>query len=98
MLSLTLNHFFVLSLILFTIGIIGVAFNRKSFINILFSLEVIFIAGNINFVASSVFYNKIDSQVYCLFALCLLAIELALGLSIVYLLFKNNKISDIEKL
>lgn len=98
MLDISLDHFFGLSIILFAIGLIGVAFNRKSLINVLFSLEIIFMSGNLNFVSGSAFFNKIDSQVYSLFSLCLLAIELGLGLCIVYLLFKKNKNINIEKL
>ncbi|MCP4355208.1 MAG: NADH-quinone oxidoreductase subunit NuoK [Proteobacteria bacterium] len=98
MLDITLNHFFVLSLVLFIIGIMGVAFNRKSFIHILFSLEIIFIASNINFVAGSTFFNKIDAQVFSLIALGIMAVELAIGLSLAYLLFKKHKSIEIEKI
>ena len=98
MLDITLNHFFVLSLVLFLIGLVGLAFNRKSFISVLFSLEIMFIASNINFVAAANFFDKVEGQMFSIFALAIFAVELAIGLSIVYLLFKQNKSVDIEKI
>jgi len=98
MLDVTLNHFFVLSLVLFLIGLVGLAFNRKSFISVLFSLEIMFIASNINFVAAGKFFDKAEGQLFSIFTLAIFAVELAIGLSIVYLLFKQNKSVDIEKI
>ncbi len=52
-----LNHFLIVSAILFTIGVCGIFINRKSIINILLSIEILLLAININLVAFSAFMN-----------------------------------------
>lgn len=91
MLQVTINHFFILSFILFAIGLVGLAFNRKSLISLLMSIELILLSANINFVASSAFTGNIEGQVYTFFVLTLAAGEIAIGLALLVALYKKTK-------
>lgn len=48
-----LQHFLILSSLLFLIGVFGIFLNRKNIIIILMSIELILLAVNINFVSFS---------------------------------------------
>ena len=73
MTSLTYNHFFILSLIVFIIGCFGLFLNRRNMILILMCIEIILLAANINFVSASVFLNDINGQVFSIFILTIKA-------------------------
>ena len=49
-----------LSIIIFTIGLIGVFLNRKNLIVLLMSIELILLSANINFVAFNRFISSIN--------------------------------------
>ena len=82
MTSLTYNHFFILSLIVFIIGCFGLFLNRRNMILILMCIEIILLAANINFVSASVFLNDINGQVFSIFILTIAAAEAAIGLAL----------------
>lgn len=48
---ISLNHYLILSSLVFTIGMFGLFMHRKNIINILMSIELMLLAVNINFVA-----------------------------------------------
>lgn len=96
-----LTHFLVLSAILFSLGIFGLA-TRKNAIMVLMSLELIMNSANINFVAFSRFGGvQIEGQVFALFVMILAAAEVAIALAIVlniYQNFKHVNVDEINKL
>lgn len=94
--DITLMHFLVLGLMVFTIGICGIFINRKSVITILMSIELMLLAVNINFVAFSSHLNDITGQVFTLFILTIAAAEAAIGLAIIVVYFRNRGNIDIE--
>lgn len=96
-----LTHFLVLSAILFSLGIFGLA-TRKNAIMVLMSLELIMNSANINFVAFSRYGGvQIEGQVFALFVMILAAAEVAIALAIVlniYQNFKHVNVDEINKL
>ena len=100
MTSLTYNHFFILSLIVFIIGCFGLFLNRRNMILILMCIEIILLAANINFVSASVFLNDINGQVFSLsiFILTIAAAEAAIGLAILVIYFRNKGEIDITQI
>lgn len=60
---LPLSHYFVLSLLLLTLGAIGVLLRRSPVIS-LFSVELILIAATVNLVAFSRFFGESRGQVF----------------------------------
>ena len=69
MFEVTLQHFLVLSAIIFTIGVLGIFLNKKNVIIILMSIELILLSVNINFVAFSSYSGDIAGQVFVFFIL-----------------------------
>ena len=90
MLELSLNHYIVLSAILFCIGVYGIIFNRKSVIGILIGVEIMLLASNINFVAFSSVLNDITGNLFAIFILGVAAAEVGIGLAILVIYFKSK--------
>ena len=74
--------YFMVSFLLFLIGIWGIFLNRKNIIIMLMSLEIMLLAVNINFVLSSVYLDDWIGQVFSLIILTVAAAESAIGLAI----------------
>jgi len=90
MFNIGLLHILFLALILFVIGMIGLFVNKKSLISILMSVEIMFLAVNINFVAFSVFLGNYLGQIAVLFIMAISAAEIAIGLTILIILFNKT--------
>lgn len=88
--TLPINHFIILSSILFCIGIFGVLTNRKSIINVLISIELILLSANINFVSFAAFKNLASGHVFVIFILTVAAAELAIGLAILIIHYRQT--------
>lgn len=90
-----INHFLIFTSILFLVGICGIMINKKSIINILFSIEIMLLSVNLNFVAFSKMLQDITGQIFVIFILTIAAAEAAIGLAILILFFRNKKNIDI---
>ncbi len=89
--TIGINHYLILSSILFTIGIMGIILNRKNIIIILMAIELILLAVNFNFVIFSSFLNDLTGQIFVFFILTVAAAESAIGLAILIILFRQKK-------
>lgn len=92
---MTLNHYLILGAALFFIGVYGVL-TRKNAIAVLMSLELMFNAVNINFVAFSRYLSvsAITGQIFAIFIITVAAAEAVVGIALVLLLYRNfGKIS-----
>ena len=85
-----IQHFLILSSLLFPIGTFGIFLNRKNVIIILMSIELILLAVNINFVSFSYFLGDLTGQIFSLFVLTVAAAEAAIGLAILVCFFRNK--------
>jgi NADH-quinone oxidoreductase subunit K len=86
----TLNHFLILSAILFSIGTAGV-FLRRNLITILLSIEIMLNAVNLTFVAVGRSIGSVDGQIIVFFVMCVAAAEAAVGLAIVIALYRHRE-------
>jgi NADH-quinone oxidoreductase subunit K len=86
----TLNHYLLLSAVLFTIGTAGV-FVRRNLITILLSIEIMLNAVNLTFVAFGRALGSADGQVIVFFVMTVAAAEAAVGLAIVIALFRHRE-------
>jgi NADH-quinone oxidoreductase subunit K len=94
-------YYLYLSIIVFTIGLIGVFLNRKNLIVLLMSIELILFSANINFVSFSNYYKDITGQIFVFFNLSVSAAEAAVGLAIIVVFFRKKDsihIDDIDTL
>ena len=86
----SLNHFLVLSAVLFTIGTAGV-FLRRNLITILLSVEIMLNAVNLVFVAVGRQIGSVEGQIIVFFVMTVAAAEAAVGLAIVIALFRQRE-------
>jgi NADH-quinone oxidoreductase subunit K len=86
----SLNHYLVLSAILFTIGSAGV-FVRRNVITILLSIEIMLNADNLTFVAFGRALGEADGQIIVFFVITVAAAEAAVGLALVIALFRHRE-------
>jgi NADH-quinone oxidoreductase subunit K len=87
--DVTLNHYLVLSAMLFAIGTAGV-FLRRNVITLLLSIEIMLNAVNLTFVASGRQFAAVDGQVIVFFVMTVAAAEAAVGLAIIIALFRHR--------
>ena len=92
-----LEHVIILSIIIFSIGIIGVLF-RKNAIIIFMSIELMLNAVNLSLVGFSRYYNSVDGQVFVFLVMTLAAAEVAVGLAIIVSLFRNKQTINIDEM
>ena len=90
---ISLSHYLVTSAILFIIGAFGVL-TRRNIIIILLSIELMLNAANLSFVAFSSARADLGGQVISLFVIAIAASEVAIGLAIAVLLYRNRGLLD----
>jgi NADH-quinone oxidoreductase subunit K len=87
---ISLNHYLLLSGILFSIGTAGV-FLRRNLITILLSIEIMLNAVNLTFVAVGRYLGTVDGQIITFFVMTVAAAEAAVGLALVISLFRHKQ-------
>ncbi len=90
-----LNYYILLSGILFTIGVLGVLFRRNAII-IFMCIEIMLNAVNLLLVAFSRYLSDTSGQVFVFFIMAVAAAEVAVGLAILTMIYRNTKSSDID--
>jgi NADH-quinone oxidoreductase subunit K len=90
MAEISLNHYLVLSGLLFAIGTAGV-FLRKNLITVLLSVEIMLNAVNLTFVAVGRRLDSVDGQIIVFFVMTVAAAEAAVGLALVISLFRHRE-------
>ena len=83
-----LSHYLILSGILFSIGLVGVTTSRNV-LKILLSLELLLAASNLSFVAFSRFNGDYSGQLIVFFVILVAAAEVAVGLAIIVLIYRQ---------
>jgi NAD(P)H-quinone oxidoreductase subunit 4L len=88
---ITLNHYLILSALLFSIGLYGIITRNNAF-RVLMSIEVILNAINLMFVAFAHYIDpgEVKGQVISLFVMALAAAEAAIGLALLLLIYRNR--------
>lgn len=77
-----------LSGVLFTIGLVGVTTSRNV-LKILLSLELLLASSNLSFVAFSRFNGDYTGQLIVFFVILVAAAEVAIGLAIIVLIYRQ---------
>ncbi|MEK7257212.1 MAG: NADH-quinone oxidoreductase subunit NuoK [Bacteroidota bacterium] len=87
------NYYIFLSAVLFTIGIFGVIVRRNAIIKFM-SIELMLNAVNLLMVAFSTVWNDTSGQVFVFFIMAVAAAEVAVGLAILMMIYRNLKSTD----
>jgi NADH:ubiquinone oxidoreductase subunit K len=91
-----LIDFLIVSLVLVAIGIYGLVVKRNA-IRMLFSIEIIANAANLNLIAFSRNLSNAQGQVFALFSIAIAAAEVAVGLGIIIIAYRLYKEIDVEE-
>lgn len=91
-----LEHFLILSAVLFSIGLYGVLAKRNA-VAILMSVEIMLNAVNIAMVAFAHYMDTIAGQVFTIFIMVVAAAEVAVGLALIISIYRSRKSVDAEK-
>lgn len=88
--TIGLNHYLIVSALLFIIGMAGVLLRRNAIV-LMMSIELMLNAVNLTFIAFSKYTQQIDGQIIVFFVMTIAAAEAAVGLAIVVSIFKRFK-------
>src|SRR5678809_1462544 len=92
-----LEHYLVVSFILFALGLMGVI-ARRNLLIIYMSLELMLNAANLALVAFSRFTNNLHGQVFVFFIITVAAAEVAVGLALIVALYRKRQTAHVEDL
>ena len=92
-----LEHYLVVSALLFSLGLLGVIVRRNVLV-IYMSLELMLNAANLALVAFSRFNNNLDGQVFVFFIITVAAAEVAVGLALIVALYRKRQTTHVEDL
>ena len=90
-----LIDFVIVSVALLGIGIYGLSVKRNA-IRMLFAVEIIINAANLNLVAFGRFIPNSAGQTLALFSIAIAAAEVAVGLALIIIAYRMYKNIDIE--
>lgn len=96
MFDVGLNHYLMLSAILFSLGMIGVLIRRNAIV-ILMSIELMLNAVNLSFVAFSHQMNNMDGKIIVFFVMTIAAAEAGVGLALAVAILKRFKEINIRQ-
>ncbi|HIF89555.1 MAG TPA: NADH-quinone oxidoreductase subunit NuoK [Candidatus Thioglobus sp.] len=93
---IALSDYLILSAIVFCIGLAGIFINRTNIIMLLMCVELILAAVNTNFIAFSYYSGDVAGQIFVFFILTVAAAEVAIGLAILTLMYRNRGSIDVD--
>jgi NADH-quinone oxidoreductase subunit K len=91
------SYYLALSVILFSLGIMGVLLRRNAIV-IFMSLELMFNAANLVFVAFASYYQALSGQIFVFFVMTVAAAEVAVGLALMVAIFRSKKSIDVDQM
>ena len=97
--AIGLNHYLVLSAVIFSLGILCMTTKRNA-IGILIGVELVLNAANINLVAFANFHDGGDmpaGQIVALFVILLAAAEAAIAIAIFMNFYNNFQTVDVDR-
>lgn len=86
--------YLLLAAAVFCIGLFGIL-TRKNALLFLMSVELMLNAANINLVAFSAYWGNVTGQTFSLFTMALAAAEVAVGIGIILVLYRNFNDVDV---
>jgi NADH-quinone oxidoreductase subunit K len=95
-LTVTTTHYLVLSFLLFSIGVFGIA-ARKNMITVLMSIELVLNSVNLNLIAFSYQLSDLTGQIFAVFTITIAAGEAAVGLGILIALYRLRETTVLDQ-
>jgi NADH-quinone oxidoreductase subunit K len=95
--GISINMYLMLSAVIFIIGAIGVMARRNTII-LFMCIELMLNAVNLLLVAFSTLHGDSSGQVFVFFVMAVAAAEVAVGLAIISMVYRNVKSIDTDLL
>jgi NADH-quinone oxidoreductase subunit K len=92
-----ITYYLAVSCALFAIGVIGVLIRRNAII-IFMCIEMMLNAVNLSLIAFADYYKSIDGQMLVFFVMVVAAAEVAVGLALIYVIFRNKGTVYVDEL
>jgi NADH-quinone oxidoreductase subunit K len=94
---LPVQYYLGLSIILFTLGTLGVLIRRNAII-VFMSVELMLNAANLAFVAYARMHESMSGQVFVFFVMAVAAAEVAVGLALIVAIFRTKHSINIDQM
>ena len=91
-----IEHYLVLSALLFTLGVVGVMVRRNALV-VMMSIELMLNGVNLSFVAFSRKLGIVDGHIFVFFVMAIAAAEAAVGLALVIALFRHRTSVQVDE-
>jgi len=95
--SIGLEHYLLVSILLFSIGLVGVIV-RRNLLVMYMCLELMLNASNLAFVSISRFTDNLDGQIMVFFIITVAASEVDVGLALIVALYRRRQSANVEDL
>jgi NADH-quinone oxidoreductase subunit K len=95
--EVTIEWYIALSVVLFTIGSLGVLLRRNAII-IFMSVEMMLNSANLAFVSFARYLGDLDGQVLVFFVITVAAAEVAVGLALIVAIFRTKNSISLDDL
>ena len=86
------------SFILFSLGLVGIVWNKKNFLVLILCIEMMFFSISLNFILFSIYLYNSLGQILCLFVVTSAAAETAIGLSLLVAACRLGNIVNYDSL
>lgn len=96
MASIPVHYVIGLAGLLFSIGLIGLM-ARRNLLFMLICIEIMLNSAGLAFIGAGAVWNQSDGQVMFLFILAVAAAEVAVGLALLLLYFRQYRTLDIDR-
>jgi len=92
-----IQYYIGLSVILFTLGALGVLVRRNAIV-IFMSVELMLNAANLAFIAFARLHETLNGQIFVFFVMAVAAAEVAVGLALIVAIFHTKQSIDIDQM
>ena len=93
---MTTTYYVILSVILFTIGSVGVLIRRNAIVMFM-CVELMLNATNLALVTFSRVHGNLDGQVIAFFVMVVAAAEVVVGLAIIMAIFRTRRSASVDE-
>ncbi|HVU11445.1 MAG TPA: NADH-quinone oxidoreductase subunit NuoK [Phototrophicaceae bacterium] len=91
------ESYVMLSMVLFTLGVMGVLLKRNAIL-VFMSVELMLNAANLALVAFARHWNQEGGQLFVFFVITVAAAEVAVGLALIVAIFRTKKSINLDEL
>jgi NADH-quinone oxidoreductase subunit K len=93
-----LEHTLIIAALIFFMGLVGLVINRNNLILLLMCVELMLLGVSTNILAFAHHFHHIEGDLFVFFILTVAAVESAIGLAILVLLYRQRHAIDADSI